>query len=239
MKLRFVSLWLCALSLAAPVWAQDGGAGARGGFGMGLTGTVTAVAEGSFTIQTYFGQSYTVRYDAQTRFLKQAIDERSRPGREGDSAGGPPPERAKPESIDSKAIKPGVDISVMGATGAATKIATAIVLVDPERARQMRERMAGYGKSWVMGKVASIDGLKIVLTGSADGVSYVLVLDENTSLRKRREPATLDEIAVGDLLRAEGKAVAAGFAATTINVMGAPQGQLPRSDPPQLRDPQP
>jgi hypothetical protein len=102
----------------------------------------------------------------------------------------------------------------------------------------MRERMAGFGKNWLMGKVVSIDGLKIVLTGSADGARYTLLLDDNTSLRKRRDPVTLADVTVGDLLRVEGHAAEAGFQATTIELMGNPELMLPRGGPVRPREPQ-
>lgn len=236
MKHRWVGVFFSLLCLMAPALAQDqGGARGRGGFGgagLGLMGTVTTVADGSITLTNYLGQSYTVRYNAATRFLRQAIDERSRPGSESASPAAMPP---RPEEVQISAIKPGVDIAVTGVVDTASKSASAntIVLVDAERARLMRERMASYGKTWLMGKVVSVEGLKILITGTADGVSYTVLLDDNTSLRKRREPATLAEVAAGDTLRVEGKAAEGGFVATTIDVMGAmpPHGGpvLPRA----------
>lgn len=241
MKDRLLRLLLCLLCATMPLLAQDQARGPRGGgfggAGMGLMGTVTAVADGSITLQNYLGQTYTVRYSSGTRFLKQAIDERSRPGHESEQAGGPPPQ---PETIQPSAISPGVDIAVMGVIDIASKSASAnaIVLVDAARARAMRERMAGFGKTWLMGKVVSIEGLKIVLTGSADGVRYTLLLDDNTSLRKRRDPVTLADVTVGDLLRVEGHAAGDGFQATTIELMGNPELMLPRGGPVRPREPQ-
>lgn len=224
------------LGILSALAQEPGGARGRGGFGgagLGLMGTVTAVADGSLTLTNYLGQSYTVRYNAATRFLQQAIAEGSRPGGEGAVDGRP----ARPAPVTAAAIKPGSDVSVMGVIDAASHSASAnvIVLVDPERARLMRERMAGYGKSWLMGTVVSIDAAKIVVTGTADGLSHTVLLDENTSLRKRRAPATLADLSVGDMLRVEGKAAEGGFAATTVEI----EGPMPPHGVPVLpREPQ-
>jgi hypothetical protein len=53
--------------------ATEGQAGGRGGFGRGgLTGTVTAIADGSISISTADGQTFDVTTDATTTWTSQA-----------------------------------------------------------------------------------------------------------------------------------------------------------------------
>ena len=100
--------------------------------------------------------------------------------------------------------------------------AVAIFQIDPERAKQMREMQANYGKTWLMGRVTAIDEVKITLQGGPDNASHTFVADENTMFRKRREPITLPDIHVGDLMRVEGSVKDGTFVATSVAVMGAP-----------------
>jgi hypothetical protein len=225
---------------------RGGGRGAWGGAGMmgggrGLAGTVTAVAADHYTVKTDAGETYTIYYSANTRILKQAAGGggmRQR-GEGGQGVGqraeirqGEPPQPLKPTDI-----KVGDAIAVMGEIDATAKSVGAVTIlqIDPERARQMREMQANYGKTWLMGKVTAIDGVKVTLMGAIDNASHTFVADENTTFRKRREPITLADIQVGDNLRAEGALKDGAFIATAVNVMGMPPGgtpTLPRNGPP-------
>jgi hypothetical protein len=100
--------------------------------------------------------------------------------------------------------------------------AVIIFQIDPERARQMREMQANYGKTWVMGRVSAINDVKVTLQGGPDNAAHTFVADENTTFRKRREPVTLADIQVGDLVRAEGAIKNGAFVATSVAVMGQP-----------------
>jgi hypothetical protein len=83
----------------------------------------------------------------------------------------------------------------------------------------MREMQANYGKTWLMGKITAIDGVKVTLMGSMDNVSRTFVADENTTFRRRREPITMADMQVGDPVRVEGAIKGADFVATTVAVM--------------------
>ena len=115
--------------------------------------------------------------------------------------------------------------------------AVAVLQMDPERAKQMREMQANYGKTWLMGKVTAIDGVKVTLMGSVDNAAHSFVADENTTFRKRRDPITLADLAVGDSVRVEGAVKDGAFLATTVNAMVAQQTggnpAAPRNAPPQ------
>lgn len=237
---------------APPASQNNGGGGGqrggRGGFGggmgmgmgRGIIGTVTEVAADHYTVKNDAGEIYTVHFSANTRIMKQVAGTRGpgggagggqgqgggqgRGGGMGMGRGGNPP-----EAIKATDIKVGDAVAAMGEVDSAAKSvgAVAILQLDPERARQMAEMQANYGKTWVMGKVTAIDGVKVTLMGTIDNASHTFVADENTTFRKRRDPITLADIQVGDVVRADGALKDGAFAAATVNVMGMPQGGTP------------
>lgn len=222
---------------------HGGGWGGGMGMGRGLVGTVTEAAADHYTIKTETGETYTVHYSTNTRILKQQPrkpgegqgEGRGQAGEgrgEGRQGGGNPPTPIKPADI-----KVGDAIAAMGEIDAAAKSvgAVAVVQIDPERAKQMREMEANYGKTWLMGKVTAIDGAKVTLTGSVDHAEHSFVADENTSFRKRRDPITLADIQIGDMVRIEGAVKSGAFVATAVNALGAPPNGAPngqRNGPP-------
>ena len=248
MKARVLSAIVFALALAASLYTQDaapappagqpatpsqgpgggqGGQGQRGGgrggwggagmMGRGLTGTVTEAAADHYTIKTDAGETYVVHFSVNTRILKQGAGMRERG--QGGEGGGNPPQMLKPTDI-----KAGDAIAAIGEIDAAAKSvgATTVVQIDPERAKEMREMQANYGKTWLMGKVTAIDGVKVTLMGAIDNAAHVFVADENTTFRKRREPITLADIQVGDTVRVEGAVKDGIFLAAAVIDMGAP-----------------
>jgi hypothetical protein len=125
----------------------------------------------------------------------------------------------------------------MGEVDATAKSVGAVMemQVDPERAKQMREMQANHGKTWIMGKVTAIDGVKVTLMDPVDNAAHTFLADENTTFRKRRDPITLADIQVGDTVRVEGAVKDGAFSATTVASMGAPSdgnATLPQTRPP-------
>lgn len=221
------------------------GMGMGGGMGMGMAdgrgvlGTVTEVAADHYIVKADTGEIYTVHFSANTRMMKQPAGGRGpggtgrRGGQESDQAagggagrGGTPPEPIKPTDI-----KVGDAVGAMGQMDAGTKSLGAIVIVqlDPERAKQMEKRAeemrTNYGKTWIQGKVTAIDGVKVTLQGMMDNAPHSFVADENTVFRKRREPVTLADIQVGDMVRADGTLKDGAFLAATVNIMVMRQGE--------------
>lgn len=227
-------------------FGEHGGRGFGGGMGMGmgrgLIGTVTSVAQDHYIVKIESGESYTVYFSVNTRLMKQMAGPRGSGGQRRDGGqgaegnmgrGGNPPEPIKPADI-----KVGDAVAAMGEidSGAKTIGAIAILQLDPERARQMEEMQANYGKTWIMGKVTAIDGVKVTLLGSIDNAPHAFVADENTTFRQRREPITLADIQMGDMVRAEGAVKDGVFAAAAVNVMKVPPDgtpSVPRNAPPQ------
>lgn len=203
---------------------QRGGRGAWGGGGMmgrGVMGTVTEVAPDHFTVKTETGELYTIHYSVNTRIMKGGG------GRRRGQADNEPP-MTPPEAIKASDIKVGDAIAAMGEMDASAKSvgAVAIFQIDPERARQMREMQANYGKTWLMGRVAAVNDVKVTIEGGPDNASHTFVADENTTFRKRRDPITLADIHPGDMVRVEGALKDGEFVATNVAVMG------PRPDRP-------
>lgn len=224
-----------------------GGRGMGMGMGRGVQGTVTEVSADHYTVKTFNGETYTVHYSANTRMMKQSAEMRGRRGPGGNGVGngedGGQGWRGEnpPQQIKASDIKVGDAIGAMGEVDADAKSvgAVAVVLIAPERAKAMQQMEADYGKTWLFGKVSAIDGVKVTLTGGPDNAPHSFVADENTTFRKRRDPITLGDIQVGDMVRAEGALKDGAFTATSVNVMGAQgearvprDGQAPQETPP-------
>ncbi len=240
-----------------PSGGQNGGGGygqrRGGGFGImggGLMGTVTAAAADQYTIKTDAGDVYTVHFSADTRIFKMPAYARREGGEgngggqgngegggqgrwQGRGMGGNPPQQLKPTDI-----KVGDVIQVRGQIDETAKSVPAmfIVQLDPERVAQIREMNANFGKTWLMGRVTAIDGVKVTLTGTLDNASHSFVADENTTFRQRRDPITLADIKEGDMVRVDGAVKDGVFTATSVNSMGAPppagSATVPRVPPP-------
>jgi hypothetical protein len=224
MKIRLLPAIVFGLALALAASAQDasqsGGRGGWGGgmaMGGGITGIVTEAAAGHYTIKTDAGDTYTIHFSVNTRIVKQSIQRRG-------EGGGNPPQMLKPADI-----KVGDAIGVMGEVDAAAKSVGAVVIaqLDPERAMQLRELRASYGKTWLQGRVTAINETKVTLFGMVDKATHAFVADENTTFRKRREPITLADIQVGDMVRVEGAVKDGSFIAASVAVMGMPPGGTP------------
>ncbi len=213
--------------------------------GRGLMGTVTAVAADHYTIKTDAGDVYTVHFTTDTRIFKR----QARTGGPGEGQGGGQGQSGgggrgyggggnPPQQIAATDIKTGDVINVMGDTDATAKTvnARAVALMDQQTVDQLRAMEANFGKTWLMGKVTAIDGTKITLIGVLDSAPHVVVADENTEFRKRRDPITLADIQVGDTVRADGAVKDGVFTAANVNVFGGQGGEtpsVPRSDSPQ------
>jgi Domain of unknown function (DUF5666) len=228
-------------------WQGSGGqrGGGRGGWGggmgRGIMGTVTEVAADHYTVKTEAGDTYTIHYSANTRIVRQQTRPRAEAA-QGEGGGGG--QRTPPTPIKPTDIKVGDAIAAQGEVDANAKSVGAVMVmqIDPERARQMREMQANYGKTWLLGTVTAIDGVKVTINGAIDNAPHVIMADENTTFRKRRDPVTLADIQVGDTVRVEGAMKGGAFLATAVNSMGpspashppAPQsGSAPPPPPPQ------
>ena len=203
-------LW-AAMTAASVGHAQDSdamgppGDGMSGAFGRGngVRGTVTAAARGSFTIRTEEGENYQVFYSPNTRLMKDR------------------------QPIAAADIHVGDMLMADGLVDAKAKTVGAVFLFDID-ANEVRNARAGFGKTWVAGKVTAIHELKITIERANDKQAQIVAVDENTSFRKRREDVTLADVKVGDFISAQGALHAETFLATTLRIMtpgsGRPSG---------------
>jgi Domain of unknown function (DUF5666) len=213
----------------APGAGMGRGQGGRGfgGFmgGRGMGGTVTEAGTDHYTIKTELGETYIVHFSVNTRIVKQPPQRTTEEGM-----------RTPPQEIKSSDIRVGDVIMAGGEVDAAAKSVGAVMVmkIDPERAKQIREMQANFGKTWLAGKVTAVNETKITLLSQFDNADHAFVADENTSFRKRREPITLADVQVGDNVRAEGAIKDGTFTATAVTVMGPPAsgGPARREGPP-------
>lgn len=206
---------------------QPEGRGMGMGFGQGTVGTVTEAAADHFMVKTELGEVYKVYFSVNTRLMKQPPGGPSQrqggryrgaePGEEGAM-------RTPPQPIKAAEIKVGDVIAASGEVDANAKTlgAVFVMLIDPERAKEMRAMEANYGKTWLAGRVKAIEEVKVSLDGGPDRAVHSFVADENTTFRKRRDPITLADVQVGDMVRVEGAVKDGTFVATTVSVMTPP-----------------
>jgi len=230
-------------------WQGGRGRGIGAFAGRGILGSVTEVAADHYTIKTDSGEVYTVHYSVNTRIMKQPAGQAGPPGQGGgrrgasasaasaDGEGGG--ERPQPQAIKPADIKVGDFITAGGEMDAAAKSIGAIFIlqIDPERAKQMREMQANYGKTWLAGRITGIKDTTITIEGMVDHAPHSIVVDENTSFRQRRDAITLADIQPGEQLRAEGAVKGGVFVASTVVAMQPPN----REDgaPPAASQPKP
>lgn len=247
MKARWLMLAALVAALTFTVAAQgdpgqqpgnpDGGGGTpmgqgrmgQGMMGQGVAGTVTEVGSDHYTVKTMEGDTYTVRFSANTRIFKQppaAVGQQRGQGQERGF------DRTPPTPIKASDIKVGDVIMARGEVAPGDKSVGAmfIVQVDPERAKRMKEMEASFAKTWLMGRITAIDGTRVTLQGGPSHASYSFVADENTEFRSRREPITLADLTVGENVRVEGAIKDGQFVATSVNAMmpRARGGPVPR-----------
>ena len=216
---RVARRWMMILStlvlVASLCHAQEGdgtpggGMGRAFGRGNGVRGTVTATAADSFTIRTDDGDIYKVLFSPNTRLMKDR------------------------QPIEASEIHVGDMLMAGGIVDAKAKTVGAVVVFDIDAA-QVRNARAGFGKTWVAGKVTAIHELKITIERANDKQMQVVAVDENTSFRKHREDVTLADVKVGDFVTAQGALQADTFLATTLRIMtpGANSGAGRPGQPP-------
>jgi Cu/Ag efflux protein CusF len=163
----------------------------------GVRGTVTAVSGDNLTVKTENGDVYKIETGPNTRFRKQRDQIKISDIHVGDmvAAGGDKDDKAK------------------------TVGAVFVMLIDKEQYEKAR---ADFGKTWTAGAIQSIEETKITIK-RPDNVVQTIVVDENTSFRKRRDSITLADIKVGDNVSARGSLQNGNFLATVLSV-GGPGG---------------
>jgi hypothetical protein len=213
------------------------------GGGRGVLGTVTETAADHYTIKSEDGTVYTVHFSVNTRIVKGGGGRRGQGAGRGSGGGqnsggqgsGAAGDRPQPQTLKPTDIKVGDIITAGGEMDETGKSIGAVFIaqVDPERAKEMREMQANYGKTWLAGRVTGIDGTTITIDGLVDHTKHAIEVDENTSFRKRRDSITLADIQPGAQLRAEGALQGSVFRATTVTAMEPRNREQGPNPPPQ------
>ncbi|HEX3470456.1 MAG TPA: DUF5666 domain-containing protein [Silvibacterium sp.] len=181
-----------------PGSAQGQGQGMGGVFaGHGVRGTVTVISGNDISVKTEKGDVYKIETGPNTRFRKEREQVKISDIHVGDMVGAA-------GDLDDKAKTLG---------------AMFVVVIDKEQYEKAR---ADFGKTWTAGAIQSIDETKITIK-RPDNVVQTIVVDENTSFRKRRDSITLADIKVGDNVNARGAIQNGNFVATVLSV-GGPGG---------------
>lgn len=208
----------CLLAMCTSTQAQEGqggGQGRGGGMGMGMgmgnpiRGAVTAIGASDLSVKTEEGDVYTVQFSTNTRFIKDR------------------------QPVKATEVKVGDYVIAMGEVDAKAKTIGAVMVAElsPDQIKQMKDMQASYGKTWLRGKITAIDETRVSITGM-DGKPATIMLDENTSLKKRRDSITLADVKVGDIVIARGAIKEGSFVATDFNVMVPPApGERPQRGP--------
>lgn len=194
----------------------------------GKLGQVTEVGADHIVIKTSAGEVVRVNILDRTRIVDGTVHQRA-----ADQQVAPTPgEAAQPRPVPMGGFVPqtlkvtdiavGDYVTTVGEVppGQGILNASMISRLDPERVKEMKARDAEFGKSWLMGKVTSIDGTKITLTGTVDNQPHTFVVDENTGIMIRRTPATLADLHVDSMVRVDGAVNNGVFVAKTLTMMG-------------------
>src|SRR5271165_6739295 len=194
---------------------QGQGQGMGGAFtDHGVRGTVTAVSGNNISVKTEQGDVYKIETGPNTHIRKQR--DRSQARAAGTADANPGGEQVKISDIHVGDI-------VMAAGDkddkAKTVGAVMVIVLDKEQYEKAR---ADFGKTWTAGAIQSIDETKITVK-RPDNVMQTIVVDENTSFRKRRDSITMADIKVGDNVTARGALQNGNFVATVLSV-GGPGG---------------
>lgn len=180
----------------------------------GVRGTVTAISGNNISVKTEQGDVYKVETGPNTHIRKQR--DRSQARAAGTADVNPGGQQVKVSDIH-------VGDMVMAAGDkddkAKTVGAVMVIVLDKEQYEKAR---ADFGKTWTAGAIQSIDETKITVK-RPDNVIQTIVVDENTSFRKRRDSITMADIKVGDNVTARGALQNGNFLATVLSV-GGPGG---------------
>jgi len=191
----------------------------------GKLGVVTEAAGDHFVIKTSAGEVFRINITEHTRIVGGPGHIRPAGSQGGGNTPGQVPQGGTvPATIPASDIIVGDYITSVGELDAAatnTINASMIAKLDAERVKEMKARAAEFGKSFLSGKVTKIDGTKLTINGSVDGAEHTVLVDENTSFVQRRDPMTLADIKVGDMIRIDGTGTqGSDFHATKISTMG-------------------
>ncbi len=163
-----------------------------------IRGSVVKVAGDTYVVKTPQGTLYRVVTSVNTHFVRGE------------------------QSANSPAIHAGDTVLAGGELDEKQHTLGAIFLaaVDAQQLEEFERRRVEFGKTWIAGTIVSIRGTQLVVK-RPDDVTTTVIVDENTSFRRRHESITLGDIQVGDGLTAKGEMSKGAFAGTLLTVVNA------------------
>jgi Domain of unknown function (DUF5666) len=164
------------------------------GEGNGLRGEVLTAQPGNFMVRTDDGESYKVFWSPNTHFMKDR------------------------QPIEANAVHVGDMLVAAGQIDRKAKTMGAVFLYDVDAA-EVRKARAGFGKTWMAGKVTAIHDLRITIERADNQKAEVVAVDENTSFRHRQESVTLADVKVGDFISVQGAVRNDAFLASVLRLM--------------------
>ncbi len=226
--MRKISLLVLLLSLAVWSGAQDQSAPStdsqapaatqpegRRFRGMGVAGTITAIAANSITLKTRDGQTATVNLTDNTQFNKDRQPAKLADFKVGDMIF----VRGQSSGQNTWQAERVAERSGMGGGGMGTG--------GGMGQGGFRDAL---GKTLIVGQIKSINGTQLVIT-RPDGVDQTITVDENTSFRKQGESITLADLKAGDHVFGRGELKNNVFVPAVLNLgdpgmmMGRGRGQ--------------
>lgn len=163
----------------------------RMGHGMGMdfhgvAGQVTAIDGNTITLQSFRGETATIKATSSTKVRKEGADAKLSDLKVGDRV-----------MVEGEQGKDGVWTATVvrsGRGGGPRGGGMGGPQMKPE----------DNGKTFIAGTVTKIDGVRLTVK-KPDGVEQVIEVDDDTSFRNdRRESVTLADVKVGDFVRGQG-----------------------------------
>jgi hypothetical protein len=182
-----------AVAQDAPAGGPPGQGGGRGmGQMHGVGGQITAINGDTLTLQTFRGETATVKVTPSTQIRKDGADAKLSDFKVGDRI-----------MVAGEQDSKGIWIAqVLGQRSGQRGM-------GGQRGQGMgmggqRPAPEDNGKTFIAGTVTKIDGTRLTVK-KPDGVEQVIEVDDDTSFRNdRRESVTLADVKVGDFVRGPG-----------------------------------
>ncbi len=177
----------------------------------GVGGEITAINGDTVTLQSFRGETATVRVTSSTQIRKDGA------------------------AAQLSDFKVGDRIMVAGEQG---KDGVWVAQVLGQRTGQRGPGMGGgqrpapqvNGKTYIAGTVTRIDGTRLTVK-KPDGVEQVIAVDDETSFRNdRRESVTLADVKVGDFVRGPGALKSDVFVPSQLTAGANRSRQAPPAD---------
>lgn len=226
-SVRLIAAILVAATMAVAQDAQQGAGpelGQRRGNQQfrGTAGTITAINGDSFTIkQAMNDATLTVKVSDKTEYRKDREPAKLSDLKVGDFV------IVRGEHTSEKEV---TAQSVMSGRPGGGRFVFRQGPAGQEGGMNMQANTADMGKTFIIGEVKAIDGVKMTVH-RPDDQDQTIQADENTSFRKSGESITLPDIKIGDTVMGRGELKEGVFVPSQLNVLDPQRVQFMRRQP--------